>query len=194
MLKLTSQTGWGTRAGIGDASAATAAADKLNAEEEEEEEKKRQQKANDRRDDAYGRYSRYNNNEDNIIAERRVKNKSRYGVEEDDDRVGTLLDPLAAPSLGAHPLGYPTSSSNIGLGYPASSTPVKVDDDESPPLTSSPRAQFFEGKTTAADSHLYSSFAKDKQRGREWRKPPGGTRSRPVGSQQTGKRVIEEWV
>lgn len=214
--KPTSQTGWGTRAGIGDASAATAAADKLNAEEEEE--KNRQHKANDRRyggvdnDDNYGRYSRYNSNEDNIIAERRMKNKSGYDVGDDDryKRVGTRLDPSAAPSLG---VGYP-SSSNIGLEYAASSTShlessvyVKVDD-ESPPSTSSPSAQFFmapspagEGKTTAANSNPYSSFGKDKQRGGEWRKlpaTPGGPRSRPVGrqggSQQTGRRVIEEWV
>jgi len=212
-LTIFAQTGWGTRAGIGDASAATAAADKLNAEEE-----KRQHKVND------NTYS-FNSNEDNIIAERRRRRRMINKVEDDDDRykrVGTLLDPSPGPSssLGArhhHPLHNPSSSNPLGLGYAASSTAhvestVYVDDDPSPPWTSSPPpAQFYmageeeeeKGKTTAADLN----FAKNKQQrpgGGErerWKVPPvpGGPRSRPVGrqgssQQQTGRRVIEEWV
>jgi len=126
-------------------------------------------------------------------------------------------------SLGArHPLHDPSSSNPLGLGYAASSTAhveAGVDDDDaSPPWTSTPPpAQFFmvageeeEGsKTTAADLNLYSSFAKDKRQMRlaesereRWKVPsavPGGPRSRAVGrqggsQQQTGRRVIEEWV
>ena len=165
-----SQTGWGTRSGIGDISAATAAADKLNAEE-----KNLQRDMDDRSTSGGGRHHPYGTyTKDNAAVER---NPSNSKDAEAYRSFTSLLDPNAqtqnpyqssASSTSNIELGSMTShhTKSTYLKPPPSSTLTstprislsKLDDLEPLP---SPSGLTFSQPGTNASSNPYLAFARE---------------------------------